>query len=304
MISRMRFFLLVAILLLLSAGTAKAASFTDNYRYYDAWAWVSDPKCVGTGQYSLIAGQEPDVGTHPVFIWLHGTYTPPTGVEALQFVSAMANRGFVAAAVHYDDFTYSSAVAADKKARCIFDPKQPNSAVAKLCARPRADCSKGIVVAGHSQGGVLGVRAANWDSRVRAGYFLGFNEGTTVESGARMRAASAPPYGTRALPDSRIRIADGEAETPPDRRDELNVQTGKGCAVTATTCLDASGAGWVVPLNAQMVDGTAGHCYHHGGGGTGTWDCHDAPTFDTGWLYGSAPWSMNASLDWLAGATG
>jgi hypothetical protein len=286
---------LLAAVLLFPAAAGAATSFTDTYRYYDTWAWVSEPKCVGTGQYSAITGQEPDSGTHPVFVWLHGTYAPTAGTEALKFVSSMAARGFVAAAVHYDDFTYSSATTADKKARCIFDPKMPSSAIAKLCARPRADCSKGIVVAGHSQGGVLGIRAANWDPRVRAGYFLGFNEESTVESGARLKAASAPPDGTRALPNSRIRIIDGVADAPPDRRDELNTQTGKSCPLTATDCLDASGAGWRVVQNIEVQDGTADHCYHHGGGG-----CQSNPTFDPGWLNGTAPWELNPSLDWLA----
>jgi hypothetical protein len=252
--------LIVLLALCAAAAPARAASFTDTYRYFDTWAWVSDPKCVGTGQYSTITGQEPDTGTHPVFIWLHGTFAPPAGTEAMQFVSAMAARGFVAAAVHYDDFTYSSATSADQKARCIFEGSRPTSAVARLCARPRADCSQGIVVAGHSQGGVLGVRAANWDSRVRAGYFLGFNEEASAEAGARLRAATAPPYGTRALPDSRIRIVDGAADAPSDRRDDLDVQTGKACDVTATDCLDSSGAGWRVVQNGEVQDGTAGHC--------------------------------------------
>jgi pimeloyl-ACP methyl ester carboxylesterase len=293
---------LIVLVLLCAAGPARAASFTDTYRYFDTWAWASEPKCVGGGQYGAITGQEPDSGTHPVFVWLHGTYAPAGGTEALKFVGAMAARGFVAAAVHYDDFAGFNAVGTDKKARCIFDPSLPASAITRLCARPAADCSRGIVVAGHSQGAVVAVRAANWNPQVRAVYALGFNEETTVEGGARMRAASAPPYGTRALPDGRLRIIDGEMETPVDRRDELNVQTGKSCPVTATDCLDAAGAGWDVVLNREVLDGAADHCYHHGGGGGG-WGCKTDPPFDPYWLNGSAPWALNPSLDWLAGFT-
>jgi hypothetical protein len=152
--------------------------------------------------------------------------------------------------------------------------------------------------AGRCRGGPRG----ELEPQVRAVYALGFNEETTVEGGARMRAASAPPYGTRALPDGRLRIIDGEMETPTDRRDELNVQTGKSCPVTATSCLDAAGAGWDVVLNREVLDGAADHCYHHGGGGGG-WGCKTDPPFDPYWLNGSAPWALNPSLDWLAGFT-
>jgi hypothetical protein len=47
-----------------------------------------------------------------------------------------------------------------------------NSAIAQLCARPKADCSKGIVSLGISQGSDIASVTKNYDSRSRAAYLV------------------------------------------------------------------------------------------------------------------------------------
>ena len=103
-----------------------------------------------------ISGREPTtVGKYPVFLYMVGTTESYTNASATAAVQGMANRGYVAATIQYNSGSFGSCSQIGGKARCIFDPTTAASAVSRLCSRAQADCSKGIVVAGFSQGSVI-----------------------------------------------------------------------------------------------------------------------------------------------------
>lgn len=245
-----------------------------------------------------LVGREPaDGGRHPVFVYLPGTGEPYDGPVGAAFLDAAAARGFVAVSVAYSEWQFYAA-GIEGNAACIFGGG-PASAIGQACARPSADCSLGVVVAGFSQGASIGVRARNFDARVRAAYLLGFNEERASAYGAWTMAIT-PPAGTRALPNDRIRIVDGLTDAPVDRRDELNDQTGRSCDVTATSCLGADGSGWYVVQDAELADGLSEHCYFWG-----PRYCPTPPPFDPTWLHSTtAAWALAPNLAWLASHTG
>src|SRR3954451_13491878 len=107
-----------------------------------------------------------------------------------------------------------------------------------------------------------------------------------------------PPSGTRALPGSALRIVDGLADVPPDRRDELNDVTGQSCDTAAFDCLAPDGSGWYVVQNDQVANGLADHCFFMGGS---DWtSCTPTPAFDPTWLTSTTePWALQPALDWL-----
>jgi hypothetical protein len=215
-------------------------------------------------------------------------------VESRQFTDAATRKGFVAASVPLAEWQgYGAGI--EGNSRCIFDARSSRSALAQLCARPKADCAKGVVVAGFSEGAGAAIRARNHDARVRAAYLLGFNEARDWWGDTeRWRMAVVPPAGTRALPNDRIRIVDGMDDAPVASRDELNDQTGRACAVAAFACLAAGGSGWYVVQHAQLADGYADHYYFH------EWRSSFTPPFDPTWIASaSAPWALQPALDWL-----
>jgi hypothetical protein len=240
-----------------------------------------------------------------VFVYLVGSGEAHDGAEAPTIVRAAAEQGFVAASVAYPDFQFFS-TGIDGNARCIFDAWSGLSAVYKLCMRPTANCLKGVVVAGFSQGSTIALRAANYDWRVRAAYLLSnAEERDGIEGAVRWTMAMPPPTGTRALPGSRLRIVDGISDAPGERRDELNDMTGRACAVTATSCLAVDGSGWYVVQNAQVANGKADHCYFMGADGYSSCTVAGTPPFDPTWLTSTTePWALQPNLAWLRGHTG
>src|ERR687898_1919563 len=71
---------------------------------------------------------------------------------------------------------------------------------------PNADCSR-IVVAGHSQAGMITPWAANWAGGVRAGWALG-----VFDSMWSTAFTSREHSGTRALPDHAVRVVTGRTD--------------------------------------------------------------------------------------------
>eukprot|EP00316_Scyphosphaera_apsteinii_P011644 CAMPEP_0119319430 /NCGR_PEP_ID=MMETSP1333-20130426/49335_1 /TAXON_ID=418940 /ORGANISM="Scyphosphaera apsteinii, Strain RCC1455" /LENGTH=421 /DNA_ID=CAMNT_0007325835 /DNA_START=51 /DNA_END=1316 /DNA_ORIENTATION=+ len=118
-----------------------------------------------------IAGFEP-LGTQqlPIFVFIMGTgdnFLSPVDVELLW---GMAQRGFISATVDYPN-PYSELQTSNPdnddwflwKAGRIFP-----AALDVLCALPRADCSLGVAVAGHSQGGYITLGSVYQDERISA----------------------------------------------------------------------------------------------------------------------------------------
>jgi hypothetical protein len=243
-----------------------------------------------------ISGQEPaDAGTFPVFIYMVGTSETFTNASATAAVASMASRGFVAATVAYNSGSFSGCSTLSGKARCIFNGTSTSSAVSRLCARAKADCSKGVVVGGFSQGAVLATLAKNFDARVQAAWGMGDGVQYSV-----FNLTSCMGNGNRTLPSSRLRAVDGEKDqfigpTASNVRSQFLTLTGLSCGSTATSCLQTNGSGWYIVQNAQVADGSADHCYMRRSG-----DCGGSQnSLDTGWQTGADPWELNANLDWL-----
>jgi len=247
-----------------------------------------------------ISGQEPaTTGKFPVFVYMVGTGETFTNASASAAVAGMASRGYVAATVAYNSGTFSGCTTLSGKARCIFNPASATSAISRLCARPQADCTKGIVVGGFSQGAVLATLAKNFDSRVQAAWGIG--DGVIYSI---FNLTSCMANGNRTLPSSRLRVVDGEKDqfigpTAGNVRSQFLTLTGLSCGTTAFTCLQSNGSGWLIVQNAQVGDGSADHCYMRRTG-----DCSGSQSsLDLGWQTGTDVWQLNANLDWLTGFT-
>jgi hypothetical protein len=245
-----------------------------------------------------IAGYEPaEAGTYPVFIYLTGTSMPFNGLDATTLNRAMAQRGFVAATVQYDNTTYPLTCSMmTGKANCVFNANSSTSAVSAICARAKADCSKGIVVSGFSQGANMASLAKNYDSRMHAAYLIG--HGGKGASGINLQ--SCLQDSATAFAPSEGRAVDGDHDqyfgtTPDGVRTQLQIAMGVSCP-GAWNCLQADGSGWYMVQPAQLVDGSADHCYFYNGANS---TCSTFNGLDSNWANNATAWEMNPDLDWL-----
>ena len=239
-----------------------------------------------------IRGQEPAAsGRYPVFIYTVGTTENYDHSSAMAAVQEMAARGYVAATVEYDNGSFGSCSTLTSRARCIYDAGRSSSAIGRLCSRAKADCSKGVVVAGFSQGSIMATLAKNYDSRVRAASGLGAGVDYSIYD-----LSSCVADGNRALPSDRLRIINGEQDgfvgpTASGVRAQSTEMTGLSCPF-ATSCFRSNNSGWYIVSDSQVADGTADHCYMRNSGCIGL-------TLDSTWRSGSAPWSQRTNLNWL-----
>jgi hypothetical protein len=222
-----------------------------------------------------------------------GTSETYNNASALAAVDEMASRGYVAATVQYPNSSFGDCTTLSARAKCIFDSSGASSAVAALCSRPTADCSKGIVVAGFSQGSILSILSKNYDTRVQAAYGLGAG---VQYSFYNLRACVA--NGNRSLSSARLRAVNGEADgfmggTESSVRGQLQELTGRSCATSS--CLASDGSGWYIVKHAEVSDGNAEHCYMRATGG-----CNGSQnSLDQKWLNGTYDWSADPNLQWL-----
>jgi hypothetical protein len=244
-----------------------------------------------------IQGKEPSsTSRFPVFVYMVGTSETYNNASALAAVDEMASRGYVAATVQYPNSSFGACSTLTTRAKCIFDAASASSAIQALCSRPAADCAKGIVVSGFSQGSILAILAKNFDTRVQAAYGLGAG---VQYSSYDLRACVA--NGKRALPGDRLRAVNGEADSfmgssESSVRGQLVELTGLSC--TSTSCFRANNSGWYIVKHAEASDGNADHCYMRHGG------CFASQnTLDQKWRAGTYSWSIDPNLDWLTGFT-
>ena len=119
----------------------------------------------------------------PLLLFFPGTLATATSGLSPDLVERAAHFGFVAAALEYhsyDVLLWPDRM--DAKERCVFDSdiSSSDNAIDQLCGNQgplatsnvQVDCSRGIVVSGHSQGGGMALMARNYDSRVRAAYVI------------------------------------------------------------------------------------------------------------------------------------
>ncbi|HWZ44552.1 MAG TPA: hypothetical protein VNW97_13840 [Candidatus Saccharimonadales bacterium] len=282
---------LVLPLVLLSVSAWAQTSFTDTYTGQGSGATT----CNTTFN---INGMEPSAtGAYPVFVYMVGTTeTFNNDGAASAAVAGMVKRGFVAATIQYDSGQFGNCTQISGKAKCIFNPATAVSAVSKLCSRAKADCNKGIVVGGFSQGAVMATLAKNFDARVQAAWGMG--DGVSYST-FNLNACMA--NGSRTLASDHLRAVDGQADQfigpqISQVRSQLQTLTGFNCGTSATSCLQTNGSGWIIVLNGQVQSGNADHCYMRTNG------CFSSETTnDPGWLNGTSAWELNPNLDWLSG---
>lgn len=262
---------------------AATSDFTSSYK-------GGSSSCGTTYQ---IKGKEPaDTATHPVFIYMVGTSDTYDNAQGMAAVQGMADRGYVAATIEYPNAAMGYCNTLTARSKCIFDQSSAQSAVAALCARGQADCSKGIVVGGFSQGALLGILSRNYDTRVEAVYATGAHKNYIIYN-----VNACVGNGNRALPSSRLRVINGENDlygggTQSAVRASSVAVSGYQCS--GTSCLQADGSGWRLVLKSEVQDGSADHCYLRAKG------ClSNQNNLDAGWLTGPAAWTLNANLDWL-----
>lgn len=266
-------------------------SFTSSYK------GGSTASCATTYQ---IAGAEPTAsGKYPVYVHIGGTGEPYNGAWAMAAVNKMASKGFVAASIQYDNASFGTCSQIGTRAKCIFDPAKASSAIQKLCARSKADCSRGIVTGGLSQGSIISVLSKNYDSRIRAS--MGQGAGSTYTAAYNLSSCMAD--GRHAQPGDRIRIINGEADlfvggTTAIARASSEQVTGLKCSTLSTSCFRANGSGWYVVRNSEVADLQADHCFMGYGGVVGV-QCSGL-LVDPYYQNGSGAWALNATANWLA----
>jgi len=276
-----------------SLAAAQTTTFTGTY---------SGGSTASCGTTYSISGQEPSAsGKYPVFVYIGGTGESYTSNWANAAVSAAAAKGFVAASIQYDNGSFGTCSTIGQRAKCIFDASKATSAIQKLCSRAKADCSKGIVTGGLSQGSIISVLSKDHDARVQAS--MGQGTGTTYT--AAYNLASCMANGKHAQPGSRLRIINGERDmfvggTVATARNSAVTVTGISCSSTSTSCFQSNGAGWYVVQNTEVADLYADHCFMGYGGNDYIAQCSGA-LVDPYYQNGSGAWALPATITWLKG---
>jgi hypothetical protein len=271
------------------SGTLATEPFTDTYQGWNA----------GTNsieEYAMLGAEPVAPGAYPVFIYTVGTFGTHDTASAIPWIEEMAARGFVAASVEYSNGPLFGCPAMYEKAGGIYS--DADSAIAMLCGRPKADCSKGIVTAGHSQGSMMAMLAADFDARVRATLALGTGYSLLGFIANHEQCLVTD----RVLPDDRLRATNGESDGSfgalDTMVDQLNDLTAMGCEAADITCLRPNGSGWVLVQDSDVLDGEADHCFMGNlpPGSTAS-GCTVAP--DDGWLTTAEPWGRAAGASFL-----
>ena len=247
-----------------------------------------------------IAGKEPTAsGKYPVYVHIGGTGETYNGAWASAAVNAAVAKGFVAATVQYDNASFGNCTTIGTRAKCIFNPSNANSAIAKLCSRAKADCSKGIVTGGLSQGSIISVLSRDYDARIRAS--MGQGTGSTYTAAYNLQSCMA--NGNHAQPGSRLRIINGERDmfvggTEAIARSQAELVTGITCSgLSPQSCFQANGAGWYIVKDTQVFDLYADHCFM--GYGTYGTQCTGVVAVDPAYENGTAAWALKPTIDWL-----
>jgi dienelactone hydrolase len=281
-----------ALLFTAAAWPASAASSgMATYLSYDAYTGKNDltQPIFYTSPNPAVYGQ----GPYPVAIWIPGTFELSYDPLSLLFITQMASRGFLAAAVQYaNQELWQTCSAYTTRASSIFNAASTTSAIAAVCSLPGASCSKGVVTSGISQGGIIAVLARNYAPQVKATYAL--SAGAVNQLGFNLTSCMAKS--NTALPADRLVIVNGAEDPSFGSQSSTQAASGVTCPAGSTQCwsADGSGAGWYLVQNSEVTGGQAGHCYIDKNDG-----CND--NFDPNWLPpATSNWSLKPNLDWLA----
>ncbi|HEX3140004.1 MAG TPA: hypothetical protein VHQ87_08115 [Rhizobacter sp.] len=281
----------VALLVTSAASMAIAAtSFTSSYK------GGSTASCGTT--YSITGAEPSTSGKYPVYVHIGGTGEQYNSAWAMAAVNAMAAQGFVAASIQYDNASFGTCSTISTRAKCIFDSSKATSAIQTLCSRAKADCSKGVVTGGLSQGSIISILSKNYDSRVQAS--MGQGAGATYT--AAYNLSSCVANGNHTQTGDRIRVINGQTDmfvggTITTAGNSGKLVTGKTCTTGATSCLAGNGSGWLVVRSTEVSDLDADHCFMGYGGVVGV-QCSGA-LVDPIYQNGSAAWALPATVNWL-----
>lgn len=284
----------VALALLLGGATSLAAAQTSFSMTYKGGSTSS------CGTTYNITGKEPSgSGKYPLYVYIGGTGENYDSAWGAATINAAVSRGMVAASVQYDNGSFGTCSTISTRAKCIFNKANANSAIAKLCARAKVDCSKGIVTGGLSQGSIISVLSKNFESRVEAS----FGQGTGSTYTVAYNLESCMANGKHTQPGSRLRIINGERDmfvggTEAIARSQAELVTGIKCSgLSPTSCFQSNGAGWAVVKDTQVLDLYADHCFM--GYGTYGAQCTGIAIVDANYQNGSANWALPATMNWL-----
>jgi hypothetical protein len=294
---KFRSFLRAVMALALTAASAIASaqvSFTGTYR------GGSTSTCGVT--YSIIGKEPIGAGRYPLFIYTSGTGEPYTSAWAMSAIDEAVSRGYVAASVQYDNATFGTCSTISTRARCIFNSANSNSAVNRLCARSKVDCSRGIVTGGLSQGSIISVLSGNYNSGVRAS----FGQGTGTTYTVAYNLATCMTAGRYTQSPDRVRIINGEGDmfvggTEAIARASAERVTGLSC-LGRQSCFRSNGSGWYIVKHYEVLDLFADHCFM-GYGGTAAVQCAGILASDANYVYGNNQWGVKASINFLKGFT-
>lgn len=289
-----RFHLLLFVLLVIFVVDASALpqpSITVNYLSYNPQTGLNDLS-------QTIIYQFPDPrqfgnGPFPLFVWVPATLESNRSIQSSSFVNQMAARGFVAAAVQYSN-TNPVQNCSDYRARAqgIFESLRATSAVGVLCSLTGVSCSKGIAVAGLSQGAAISVLSKNYAPNVQAVYAMSISDFNLSGFGTDLPCLDAQ---NTAIAKNRLMIVNGQNDPFFGGQSSLQNVSGFTCPQGSTQCWspDGSGGGWYRVQNSQVSDGNADHCYQMNG------DC-SLGAFDMNWYLSNLNWAFRPNLDWLA----
>ena len=248
-------------------------------------------------------------GGFPLFIWMPGTGGTPQGAGAQAYITReMAKRGFASFAVAYPElYKNDGSVTFDEKIRPVMCSNNAHSAVSVLCKLDNVDCSKGIAVAGFSQGTHFAGMAAKFNKNVNAEFM---NDGARPTFEGRTGVADESVLG-QYIPKTRRRYVTTENDvyfawdstgghtytTPSKEGAEANLKKASGYDCGANVnCIQSDGSGYFV-VTSGAVNGAP--LYH--GSFMGSKDKGSGTAIiPASWYSGTENWKFPATFDWLA----
>ncbi len=241
-------------------------------------------------QMNIVGSEPAERGTYPLAIFLVGTNAQFDGPGIVDRVlPLLASHGFVAASVEYENATLFGAGQGcslyQDNASCIvhndrdYVAGERHSALARLCDRVKADCGKGVVVLGHSQGGLTALQTFRFTPATPpagsplprlvaaapmgvgpTGYLLGV---PVLDLSACVSAATlaVDPHEVLAVNGENDAYFNGPDADPAGGQRALEAVTGRTCASPTWDCRGPAGDGYVLVEKTQTSTGRATHGY-------------------------------------------
>jgi hypothetical protein len=297
--------------------------FTDTHDAHD----VLVNRC---SHVMAMVGSEPEeTGRYPLAIFLVGTYGHFDAPGITQHVlPTLASQGFVAASIEYENSAlfglgqncsmYRSNASCLVRNENDYVAGERKSALARLCGRAKADCSKGVVVFGHSQGAMTSLQLFVYPPAVPpvgepvprlvaaapmgigpVGYLLGLPLVPLEECIGRASLA---------VDQHKLLVVNGENDgffngpkaDAAGGQTALEAVTGRACTSPTWDCRGPDGDGYVLVKRTQTSTGSAQHDYMDGylDGGIGAFA-------EPQWIspQNTDAWGLASTARWLKAQT-